>query len=397
MTINRWAALVDTLIGDGKITEMWQRPFLAVQREQFIPDMIWVIDPAGRGFVPLRKADEPDAWRSYVNADEFIVTQVDDGAPARPEGIDGYPTSSSSMPSVMAAMLAWLDLRPGQRVLEIGTSTGYNTALLCEYLGDDTLVTTVEIDPDIAEHAEKALTTAGYRPTVVCADGEQGWPGRAPYDRVLSTAGVNVTVPYPWIEQTRPGGVIITPWATPYLDSALVRLGVDTGVASGSFCGNAVFMNLRGHRRDRAVPRVDYTAAEKSYTLLHPWYASEDSTGFAFTVSVLLPDLQQDIAYDPDDRSDYELLVWDSGGSWAAVNIDNEHRQAGRFFVRQRGFRRLWNEVERAFAWWILNGKPTYHRFGLNVTADRQWVWLDIPDHEITGVFPRGATRPPGV
>lgn len=176
-----------------------------------------------------------------------------------------------------------------------------------------------------------------------------------------------------------------------YLDSALVRLRVDTGAASGSFCGNAVFMGLRGQRHDRTVPGVDYAAAEKSYTLLHPWYASEDSTGFAFTVSVLLPDLQQDIAYDPDDRTDYELLVWDSGGSWAAVNIDDEHRQAGRFFVRQRGSRRLWNEIERAFAWWILNGTPSYTRFGLTATADRQWVWLDTPDHEITGVFQRGA------
>ncbi len=68
---------------------------------------------------------------------QALTTQVD----AR-----GLPTSSSSQPAVMALMLSYLDVKPGMRILEIGTGTGYNAALLVRLTGDPRLVTTLEID-----------------------------------------------------------------------------------------------------------------------------------------------------------------------------------------------------------------------------------------------------------
>jgi protein-L-isoaspartate(D-aspartate) O-methyltransferase len=94
------------------------------------------------------------------------------------------------------------------RVLEIGTGTGYNAALLAHRLGS-AAVTSVEIDPDLAEQARRALTTSGYLLGVTTADGARGYPPHAPYDRIMSTAAVH-QVPYPWIAQTRPGGKILT-------------------------------------------------------------------------------------------------------------------------------------------------------------------------------------------
>ena len=76
-------------------------------------------------------------------------------------GPDGIPTSSSSQPSLMAAMLARLDVRPGDRVLEIGAGTGFNAALLADLAGPDGTVTAVDIQPEVAEAAAANLRAAG--------------------------------------------------------------------------------------------------------------------------------------------------------------------------------------------------------------------------------------------
>lgn len=139
---------------------------------------------------------------------DAVVTQVDDGAENGP----GLPTSSSSAPSIMAAMLDALDVRPDQWVLEIGTGTGWNAALLCELVGDADRVTTVEVDPVLAERARGALEDAGYRTRVVTGDGAAGFPALAPYDRIIATCTVR-DIPRAWLAQTRDGGLIVAPWS----------------------------------------------------------------------------------------------------------------------------------------------------------------------------------------
>jgi protein-L-isoaspartate O-methyltransferase len=114
----------------------------------------------------------------------------------------------------------------GMRVLEIGTGTGWNAALLAHRLGH-AAVTSVEIDPDITRQAAQALTAIGHTPKVVCADGSLGYPMDAPYDRVIATCAVS-TVPYAWVAQTRPGGMILAPWAPPASrNDPLARLTVN--------------------------------------------------------------------------------------------------------------------------------------------------------------------------
>lgn len=124
----------------------------------------------------------------------------------------GVPTSSSSAPSVVAAMLDALDVQPGQQVLEIGTGTGWNAALLCELVGDADRVTTIEVDPVVAAQARKTLGAAGYEVRVVVGDGAEGFPALAPYDRIIATCAV-WEVPHAWLTQVRDGGIIVTPWS----------------------------------------------------------------------------------------------------------------------------------------------------------------------------------------
>jgi protein-L-isoaspartate(D-aspartate) O-methyltransferase len=234
----------------------WAEGFAAVSREWFVPRIVWRKNPYGRGWLALDCRDDPDAWRELVARDEPVITQVDDGRPCLPGGVGRLITSSTSMPTVMAVMLHALDTRPGHRVLEIGTGTGWNAAILSHHLGA-AAVTTVEIDPVLAEQAGGALAATGFTPTFVRGDGENGYPPNAPYDRVLCTAGCH-RVPYAWVAQCAPGGLIVTPWETPYLSSALLRLVVaGDGTASGHFVERASFMSLRGQRLGSWIPNPD--------------------------------------------------------------------------------------------------------------------------------------------
>ncbi|MEU7749335.1 hypothetical protein [Nonomuraea sp. NPDC049158] len=118
---------------------------------------------------------DPDAWWSAVYSAEPIVTQLDDGATAIGQGDGGY-TSSSSAPGTVANFLELLNPAPGQRILEVGTGTGWSAALLCHLLGEHGSLTSIEVDAAIAEQAAKNLGGAGAHPHLLVGDGAEGWP-----------------------------------------------------------------------------------------------------------------------------------------------------------------------------------------------------------------------------
>ncbi len=144
----------------------------------------------------------PGVYLDAVYRDQVIVTKRDK---------EGQAVSSSSQPAIMAVMLDALDVRAGHRVLEIGTGTGYNAALLAEIVGEAGQVTTIELDDEIAEAAKAHLERAGY-PTiaVITGDGAHGYAPAAPYDRIMVTASA-WDLPAAWREQLRAGGVLVVP------------------------------------------------------------------------------------------------------------------------------------------------------------------------------------------
>jgi protein-L-isoaspartate O-methyltransferase len=215
-----------------------------VRRDLFIPETIWVLVEGTGWFRPLHRADDPDGWRREVESERSVIIQVDDGATERGK----WPTSSSSAPHIMAKMLDALEVRPGMRVLEVGSGSGCNAALLAELVGVEN-VTTMEIDASLADHARRALERAGYPVAVITADGMLGYGPNAPYDRVMATAAVR-EVPYAWVEQTRAGGMILVPWvASFHPDEPLATLKVNPdGTAEGRFGSPAWFMPVRSQR-----------------------------------------------------------------------------------------------------------------------------------------------------
>jgi protein-L-isoaspartate(D-aspartate) O-methyltransferase len=113
-----------------------------------------------------------------------------------------------SQPYIVALMTEILGLEPDAVVLEIGTGSGYQTAVLAELAG---YVYSIELIPELATEAGKRLTRLGYRHVEVrTGDGYGGWPEHAPYDAILVAAAVR-KVPPALIEQLKPGGRLVIP------------------------------------------------------------------------------------------------------------------------------------------------------------------------------------------
>jgi protein-L-isoaspartate(D-aspartate) O-methyltransferase len=118
-----------------------------------------------------------------------------------------------SQPYIVAAMTEELDLEPGDKVLEVGTGSGYQAAVLAEITDK---VFTIEIIGALAERARRDLAEAGYDAVEVRhADGFFGWPEEAPFDAIVVTAAAN-SIPPPLLEQLEPGGRMVLPVGSPF-------------------------------------------------------------------------------------------------------------------------------------------------------------------------------------
>jgi protein-L-isoaspartate(D-aspartate) O-methyltransferase len=148
-----------------------------------------------------------------------------------------------SQPTVVALMAEALELVPEHRVLEIGTGSGYLTAVLAEMARD---VVSVERRPELAGQAERVLRYLGYANTrIVVGDGTLGWPPDAPYDRVVVSAAGPV-VPAALVDQLAPGGRLVLPVGGRG-DQQLVAVtrGMDGAIAERSL-GRVQFVPLIG-------------------------------------------------------------------------------------------------------------------------------------------------------
>jgi protein-L-isoaspartate O-methyltransferase len=195
--------LAGTLASKGLLSRRWAEAFSAAPREEFLP--AFYLSAHGEWNLISPETVGEHRWRDLVYQDVTWVQRLDG-----PGSLTGEPAASCLQPSLAAQLLGELPESAAARVCEIGSGSGWLTALLsCHY--DAANIVAIELDHQLAAQARQALSRLGHAPDVIHADGYLGHPARAPYDAILSTASVT-HVPEPWITQTRPGGTLITPF-----------------------------------------------------------------------------------------------------------------------------------------------------------------------------------------
>lgn len=219
MEANEWEKLVQNLVKQGvlhsaKIIETMRK----VPREKFLPENM-----------------------RYYSA-------VDTPLPI------GFGQTASA-PHMVSIINEALQLEIGNKVLEVGAGSGWHAATIAEIIAPKTSprsewghVYTVEIIQDLAEFARKNIMNGGYgdRVTITHADGSKGYPEKAPFDRILVTAGAP-KVPKPLIDELKPGGIMLIPVGSISLFQSLFRMTkTNEGKVKEENLGGVAFVPLTG-------------------------------------------------------------------------------------------------------------------------------------------------------
>lgn len=365
------AALAEAIAADGELADpTWREAAQSVPRQLFTGSYFEPV-PGGTEtrYRPVRRDDE--GWLRGVYTDRTLVTQLDGRVRADEvagdEPVPGSPSSSSTLPSLVLRMWRQLEVEPQHRVLEVGTGTGYSTALGAHRLGD-ARITSIEYDPAVAACAASALAAAGYGPRLIVGDGLRGDPDGGPYDRLVATCAVR-HIPLPWLHQVVPGGKILVTLSGWSCASGLALLTVTgPGTATGRFLpGHTSFMIARPHDRPPR-PTLTLLPGEERPSRIDPAVVGTWTGSWVAQLAVPAAERMGEGA---------AQILWDvSTGAQART----APAPGGGWTVVQRGPVRLWDRAEEAIAAWQAAGEPHQEAFGISVSAERQRVWVGEED-----------------
>lgn len=360
------ARLADELTKSGKLwSPVWQAAIRAVPRHELVP-------------VHYQRKRSTGQWIRINTAENLELVYSNTALFVLPDGL-----SSTSMPSLMTRMLETLDIHDGHDVLEIGTGTGYNAALLTHRLGDQH-VFSVDIEPTLIQLARERLAKIGYHPTLVTADGANGLPEHVPFDRIIATCSVPA-VPRSWIEQTREGSLILADVQPAQQAGNLVLLRRTEEGAEGRFdrtYGSFMAMRRTGktYHSPRPRPTRDRSSAHvrsSTFTSTRPW---EHPVLWFLAHFHLPPGISFGLCGKDTGRPPTTTFLSAADGSWCEVD---EPSANGETQVWEAGPHHLWRIIEDAHATWLRIGQPGWERFGLTVRPAQQWAWLDSPDNDL--------------
>ncbi|TCC28752.1 methyltransferase domain-containing protein [Kribbella sindirgiensis] len=349
-------SMVRSIKRDGYLhSPSLEQAFLDVPRHVFVPE-----------FFRLKQSDEgltvvdgivdavDPAWLATVYTNEALITQV--------KPIAGRPgtttfTCSSSAPALMADMIEELGIERGMDVLEIGTGTGYNAAILCRLLGDQA-VTTIDIDPELSAQARERLASLGCHPFYEAIAGA--------YDRILATHAV-ADIPYDWVRWGKPGAVVLADLRAPENNTvgawARVVIDQDGTTATGTL------MDPRGYFMSaRKVPEFANVGEPAPELTEEEHQQRAERTRLRRTA----------VAADVVDAPDFALFLWRAAPrlmfatttdgaailngpraeSWAHVVGGDVHHG---------GAEDLWAVVEQAYERWNSAGSPPKESWTIRV------------------------------
>ena len=153
-----------------------------------------------------------EAFREIKRVD-FLPQEIKDLAELNEALSIGYG-QTISQPLVVAFMLELLQPKPGEKILDVGSGSGWTTALLAEIVGQKGRVIAVEIVSELKEFGEKNVSKYNFikkgQVQFICADGSKGYSKEAPFDKILASASAE-SLPRAWKEQLKISGRVVTP------------------------------------------------------------------------------------------------------------------------------------------------------------------------------------------
>lgn len=341
----------------------WRGVVAAVPRHVFVPNWWTWAKPApgpyGTAVWDLTEGpSDPDSWVAAAYADRSLVTRVgvghaDDAHPG--DTATGSPTSSATLPGLLVRMFRHAELADRVDVLDVGTGSGYGTALLATRLGSEH-VTGMDVDPYLVEVAAERLARVGLRPDLQAADATGPLPGT--YDRIIATFSPR-SIPASWMTALRPGGRLVTTIAGTSM--IITADAVEDGGAVGRVeWDRAGFMPARtgpDYPPDLAAAiEAAHTAQGKDvapsrYPVLNVMEAWE----LYSMLGIVAPGIEHDFRQEGEART---AVMIHPDGSWARATSASPDGPA---YVHQGGPRRLWDLLDDLRARWLRDGSlPVY-------------------------------------
>jgi protein-L-isoaspartate(D-aspartate) O-methyltransferase len=194
--------------------------------------------------IASRGLRDPEMLHAFATVPRHLF--VESGSPYADEALPLAAGQTISQPYIVALMTELLEPKPGDVVLEVGTGSGYQAAVLAKLVAR---VYTIEIVPQLAKGAVLRLEQLGYGNVEVrLGDGYYGWPEHGPFDGIIVTAAANA-IPPPLIEQLKPGGRMLIPVGAPFSAQELIVLTKDAnGKVSTQSVLPVAFVPLTGSR-----------------------------------------------------------------------------------------------------------------------------------------------------
>lgn len=267
---------------------------------------------------------------------------------------DGLPTSSTSEPGLVAQMLELLELEPGLRVLEIGTGTGYNAALMSELVRNQKNMVTIDIQEDVVADAKELLADAGFGQIPLLArDGFFGAHEWAPYHRIAATVACPDLSPH-WVEQLDGTGFMLIPLSHGG-SQPLTRVWKEEGTVRGKVVGISGFMDMGGELKPRS--RSDRASEkDKEVKTIPIWPDFEQRFDLWFFLGII--DKRTSLLSIPGGDPQFDWLSWNWGLADGPARV-----VLGQDVIHVVGDESLLSDLNRGYERWIAAGSPTVDDF----------------------------------
>ncbi|MET9529621.1 protein-L-isoaspartate(D-aspartate) O-methyltransferase [Streptomyces sp. NPDC006649] len=341
----------------------WRAPLAALPRHLFVP--CWWVNEYDE-WCRRAGANDEEYWAAAAYGDNSLVTRVGAAhadharAGARPVG---RPTSSATLPSLLVRMFQHARLDDDDTLLDVGTGSGYGTALACMRLGHDQ-VTSVDVDSYLTEAAGCRLAEVGLRPQLHTLDASGALPGV--YDRIVATVGIR-PVPTSWLTALKPGGRLVTTIAGTTL--IITAEKQPDGTARGRVeWDRAGFMSARHGPDYHALPDNLATIArtqdgEFVTAGRYPVVDVEQAWDLSSMLGIEVPG----IVYGYEEEG-AQRTTWlaHPDGSWARATSHDD----GTPLVHQSGPRHLWDDLDKIRSYWLHHGELPVRGAHVLITED---------------------------